>query len=153
MSILKSIFGKRPADSPISAEEVRLVQSSFAKVAPLADQVAVLFYAKLFELDPTLKTLFKNDIKSQGQKLMTMLAAAVNGLSDLDNLQPVVRDLGKRHVGYGVKEDHYSTVGAALLGTLEAGLGEDWTDELKSAWTAVYTWIAVTMKHAAAQAA
>lgn len=122
---------------------ITLVQTSFAKVAPIASTAAELFYAKLFELDPSLKAIFPTDnpeaMKGQGNKLMTMLSAAVAGLNNLDKLVPVLEDLGKRHVAYKVEAAHYDTVGAALLSTLEAGLGADFTPEVKTAWTATYT--------------
>lgn len=125
----------------MEANTVTLVQESFQKVRPIAQTAATIFYNKLFELDPKLKPLFptgEEAMKSQGNKLMTMLGAAVTGLSDLDALIPVLEDLGKKHVGYNVKESHYDTVGAALLATLEAGLGDDFTLEVKEAWTSVY---------------
>ncbi|WP_258105725.1 globin family protein [Marinoscillum sp. MHG1-6] len=148
MSIFKSLF-KKKEEGPISSKQKELVQSTFAQVAPIAETAADIFYNKLFELDPALKPLFKGDIKDQGKKLMTMLAAAVKGLDDLGSLVPVVQDLGKRHVGYGVTDEHYDTVAAALLYTLETGLGDNWNDEVKDAWVAVYTVLATTMKDAA----
>lgn len=153
MSFLTSIFGKKKEEGPITAGQKELVQTTFGMVAPIADKAAEIFYDKLFALDPELKPLFKGDMSEQGNKLMTMLAAAVKGLDDLEALVPVVQDLGRRHTGYGVKDAHYDTVGAALLGTLEAGLGDAWNDEVKEAWTAVYTVLATTMKDAAAEAA
>lgn len=149
MSILKSIFGKKEPAAPITAKQKELVQSTFAQVAPIAETAADIFYNKLFELDPAVRALFKGDIKDQGRKLMTMLAAAVKGLDDLGALVPVVQDLGKRHVAYGVTDAHYDTVAAALLYTLETGLGDNWNDEVKDAWVAVYTVLASTMKDAA----
>ncbi len=106
---------------------------------PIADTAADLFYGRLFELDPTLRKMFPEDMKAQKKKLIAMLGAAVAGLSIVNELMPVVRDLGKRHVGYGVQERHYKTVGAALLWTLEQGLGAAWTPALKDAWVEVYT--------------
>lgn len=154
MSIFKSLFSKKEVEEgPITRRQKELVQSTFAMVAPIAEQAADIFYTKLFELDPSLKPLFKGDIKVQGTKLMTMLAAAVKGLDDLGALVPVVQDLGRRHVGYGVKDEHYDTVAAALLSTLETGLGDAWTEEVKDAWVVVYTVLATTMKAAAADAA
>ncbi len=152
MGILSSLF-KKKEEGPITAKEKELVQSTFAMVAPIAPKAAEIFYGKLFELDPELKPLFKGDMVEQGNKLMTMLAAAVKGLDDLGALVPVVQDLGKRHVGYGVKDEHYDTVAAALLGTLEVGLGDAWNDEVKAAWVSVYTVLATTMKSAAAEVA
>jgi len=129
-----------------------LVQNSFIRIATIADDAAILFYQKLFELDPSLKPMFRGDVTEQRKKLMQMLTAAVKGLDRLEQLVPVVQDLGRRHGAYGVKESHYETVGAALLWTLEAGLGRDFTPEVKEAWTAVYGLLATTMKDAAREA-
>jgi hemoglobin-like flavoprotein len=129
-----------------------LVQNSFVDIATIADDAAVLFYQRLFELDPSLRQMFRGDMTEQRKKLMQMLTAAVKGLDHLDRLVPVVQDLGRRHTGYGVQESHYETVGAALLWTLEMGLGRNFTPEVKEAWTAVYTLLATTMKDAAREA-
>lgn len=130
-----------------------LVQSTFTLVAPIAETAAELFYNRLFEIDPRLKPLFKGDIKAQGQKLMAMIGIAVKGLDDPGALIPLVKSLGDRHAGYGVKAQDYQTVGAALLWTLEKGLGEAFTPEVKEAWTAVYTLLADTMINATAEQA
>ena len=129
-----------------------LVQESFAAVALIADDAALLFYRRLFELDPSLQRMFKGDMTEQRRKLMQMLTAAVKGLDRLDQLVPVVEDLGRRHVGYGVADEHYDTVGAALLWTLEKGLGNAFTPDVKDAWIAVYGLLAGTMKNAAKEA-
>jgi hemoglobin-like flavoprotein len=129
-----------------------LVQQSFAAVAPQADVAAALFYGRLFELDPSLKPLFKGDIAEQGRKLMTMIAMAVRGLDRPDDLLPAVKLLGVRHAGYGVRDEHYDTVAAALLWTLERGLGTAFTPDVKDAWVAVYTVLATAMKDAATAA-
>jgi hemoglobin-like flavoprotein len=92
-----------------------LVQESFAAVAPIADDVAALFYRRLFDLDPSLRQMFRGDMSEQRKKLMQMLTAAVKGLDRLEQLVPVVQDLGRRHSTYGVVDRHYETVGAALL--------------------------------------
>ena len=136
----------------MTPREIELVQSSFAKVAPIADQAAAMFYARLFELDPSLTALFQGDMAEQGKRLMAMIAAAVKGLDDLDSLVPVVQDLGRRHARYGVKGAHYETVGQALLETLAKGLGEAFTDDVKRAWTAVYGVLSTTMIAAAQDA-
>ena len=128
-----------------------LVQSTFAKVAPIAETAAGLFYARLFELDPSLRPLFTSDMQEQGRKLMQMLAVAVAGLDDLDMLVPAVRALGKRHAGYGVLDEHYETVGTALIWTLETGLGDAFTFEVRDAWTTVYWILADTMKSGTAE--
>jgi len=126
-----------------------LVQSSFEKVAPIAETAAALFYGRLFELDPSLRHMFPSDMAEQGRKLMHMLTLAVRGLDRPDQLIPAVEMLGRRHAGYGVKPEHYDTVAAALLWTLEQGLGEAFTPEVKDAWVAVYTLLATTMQTAA----
>jgi hemoglobin-like flavoprotein len=129
-----------------------LVQDSFAAVTPIADDAAVLFYRRLFELDPSLERMFKGNMSEQRRKLMQMLTAAVKGLDRLDQLVPVVQDLGRRHAAYGVADAHYGTVGAALLWTLEKGLGDAFTPEVRDAWIAVYGLLAGTMKDAAKHA-
>lgn len=137
----------------VTPEEVTLVQSSWEKVAPISDTAADLFYGKLFELDPALKAMFPDDMVEQKKKLMQTLAVCVNGLTDLGEIVPAVQALGQRHVGYEVKDEHYETVGAALLWTLGQGLGDDFTDETKAAWTTVYGVLSSTMKQAAAELA
>jgi hemoglobin-like flavoprotein len=126
-----------------------LVQDSFATIAPIADDAAVLFYQRLFELDPSLEPMFRGNMAEQRKKLMQMLTAAVKGLDRLDQLVPVVENLGRRHAGYGVTDAHYDTVGSALLWTLEMGLGRAFTAEVKDAWATVYGLLATTMKEAA----
>ena len=130
-----------------------IVQSSWQQVLPVRELVAGLFYAKLFELDSSLKTLFKGNMKEQGGKLMTMIGVAVANLDRPETLMPVLKGLGARHGGYGVKDHHYDTVAAALLDTLQRGLGEAFTPEVKSAWIDVYGVLAGTMKAAAAKPA
>ena len=118
--------------------QVKLIQESFTKVAPISVQAAALFYGRLFEIAPDVKPLFKGDMTEQGRKLMATLAVVVNGLSDLSAILPAASALAKRHVAYGVMPDHYAPVGAALLWTLERGLGAAWTSELAAAWAAAY---------------
>lgn len=122
----------------MTPQQIKLVQDSFAKVAPISEQAAALFYGRLFEITPEVKPLFKGDMKEQGRKLMATLAVVVNGLADLDAILPAASALVRRHVAYGVKPSH-SPVGEALLWTLERGLGAAWTRELALAWTAAYT--------------
>ena len=135
----------------MTAKQIELVQCSWSKVVPIADQAAKLFYGKLFELDPSLKPLFKSDIEEQGHKLMQMINTAVGSLTKLEELIPAVQALGKRHSSYGVIDEHYATVGSALLWTLEKGLGEAFTPEVNEAWTETYNVLATTMKTAAAE--
>lgn len=119
-------------------ETIKLVQASWVKVMPIAPQAAELFYNNLFKLDPSLRAMFRGDMQAQGKKLMQMISAAVGKLSDLDVLVPILQSLGQRHETYGVKPAHYATVGTALLTTLEQGLGEDFTPEVRQAWAQVY---------------
>ncbi len=130
----------------MTSAEITLVQDSFRKVAPIADQAASLFYARLFELDPSLRHLFNSDMAEQGRKLMHMLGLAVAGLDRLDELVPAVRQLGLRHAGYRVRDEHYETVGEALLWTLGRGLGAAFTAEMQAAWAKAYWTLAETMK-------
>jgi hemoglobin-like flavoprotein len=123
----------------VTPDQIKAIQDSFAKVAPISEQAAAMFYGRLFEVAPAVKPLFKNDIKEQGRKLMATLAVIVNGLSNLEAILPAASALAKRHVDYGVKAGDYAPVGAALLWTLEQGLGEHWTPQLAAAWTAAYT--------------
>lgn len=136
----------------MSPSQIDLVQSSFAEVKPIAATAAELFYERLFFLDPSLRKLFRNDMGKQGQMLMGMIGAAVGGLRNLETLAPVVRQLGARHVGYGVKDEHYQTVGAALLWTLEQGLGARFTPEVRDAWAAAYELLSQVMQQGALEA-
>lgn len=137
----------------MTPDKVKLVQDSFAKVAPIADAAADIFYDRLFEIAPEVRRLFPAEMKDQKQKLMKTLGVAVQNLHQVETIIPVVQQLGARHVGYGVKPEHYDTVGAALLYTLEKGLGDGWTPELKAAWAETYGLVAGVMKDAAAKAA
>jgi hemoglobin-like flavoprotein len=132
----------------MTPEKIALVQSTWAKVVPIKETAAELFYGKLFELDPSLRALFKSDIREQGRKLMAMIGTAVGGLNNLGALVPAVQDLGRRHAGYGVKAADYTTVAAALLWTLEKGLGDAFTPQVKEAWTDTYMVLAKTMQAA-----
>ncbi|HLG83805.1 MAG TPA: globin family protein [Bradyrhizobium sp.] len=122
----------------MTPEQVTLVQQSFSKVAPIADQAAVLFYDRLFEIAPQVKAMFPTDMTEQRKKLMATLAVVVNGLSNLEAILPAASALAQRHVAYGAKPEHYPVVGSALLWTLEKGLGDGWTPDVASAWTAAY---------------
>lgn len=122
----------------MTPDQVKLVQQSFAKVAPIADQAATIFYDRLFEVAPSVKAMFPSDLTEQRKKLMATLAVVVNGLSNLESVLPAASALAIRHVSYGAKAEHYPVVGGALLWTLEKGLGEAWTPEVADAWTAAY---------------
>ena len=133
----------------ITPRQKQLIQQSFAKVEPIADDAARIFYGKLFEYDPNLRELFKGSMKQQGQKLMATLKVAVNTLDNLDKLVPVLQQLAIKHVDYGVKVDDYTPVGNALLFALKTGLGNEFTDEVKEAWRDLYIVVADVMRSAA----
>jgi hemoglobin-like flavoprotein len=137
----------------LTVDDIALVRASFAKVLPIKDAAADLFYDRLFEIAPQLRPMFPADLKAQKLKLMAMIAAAVGGLDDLGALVPTVKALGARHAGYGVTASLYGTVAAALIWTLERGLGDEFTADVRAAWTEVYMVLADTMQAGAAEAA
>ena len=133
----------------MTPQQIQLVQQSYSKIVRIADQAAGLFYTRLFETAPYVLPLFKGDMHEQGRKLMSVIGVAVVALDNLPELVPIVRDLGRRHASYGVKDDHYDVVAEAFLWTVEKGLGESFTDDVKEAWTSAYLLLANTMKGAA----
>ena len=127
--------------------DIGLIRSSWAAVEPIADTAASLFYARLFELDPAIERLFRRtDMAAQRKILMQTLTVVVKSLDKLDQIVPAVQALGRRHAGYGVRESHYATVGEALLWTLQKGLGQAFTPEIRGAWARMYNILATTMK-------
>jgi hemoglobin-like flavoprotein len=125
-------------EDSMTPDQVKLVQESFAKVAPISETAAVLFYDRLFEIAPKVKAMFPTDMTEQRRKLMATLAVVVGGLGNLESVLPAASALARRHVSYGAKAEHYPVVGAALLWTLEKGLGDGWTPDVAEAWTAAY---------------
>jgi len=137
----------------MTPEQITHVQNSFQKVASLGDTVAELFYTRLFEIDPGLRRMFKSDMFEQGRKLMKVLSVAVHGLSRLDNLVPQIQALGRRHADYGVIPVQYTTIGFALMWTLEKGLGRAFTPDIRAAWAEAYGLLSTTMITAAGRKA
>jgi hemoglobin-like flavoprotein len=141
----------------MTPSEIALVKESFRRIVPIGDQVAALFYARLFDLDPSLRSLVTGDRVEQGRKLMAMLAAAVASLEQLDRIAPALRAVGARHADHGLRERHYPTVGVALLWTLEKCLGESFTAGIRTAWDKTYALLAHTLadanRHVSAAAA
>jgi nitric oxide dioxygenase len=133
----------------MNEKQIELVQASFELVRPIADQASETFYARLFEIAPHFKHMFKGDMRKQGAMLMSTLGLAVGSLNKLETILPAVRSLGKRHAGYGVTAEHYQPVAEAFLWTLEYYLREDFTPELKEAWVAAYMTLAGAMIAAA----
>jgi hemoglobin-like flavoprotein len=133
----------------MTPEEVVMVQESWKQVLPISDKAAELFYGRLFEIAPEVQPYFKGDMAEQGKKLMAMINTAVNSLNELESVVPAVQAMAVRHVDYGVKPEDYDSVGAALIWTLDAGLGDAFTDDVRDAWVKVYTTLADVMKTAA----
>lgn len=136
----------------LTANDIALVRTSFAKVLPIKAAAADLFYNRLFEIAPQLRPMFPKDLREQKAKLMAMIGAAVGGLHDLATLVPHVKALGARHAGYGVTVAHYSIVADALMWTLQRGLGDEFTPDVRSAWAKVYGVLAGTMQAGAVEA-
>ena len=135
----------------MTPEQKQIVQNTWQLMVPTADTASCLFYERLFEIDPTTRPLFRAEsLPEQKRKLMQVLGIVVRGLDDLGNLMPIVEDLGRRHSGYGVTEQHYQSVGSALLWTLRKGLGQAWTAEAEVAWCKVYALLSGVMRSAAA---
>ena len=136
--------------------QIKLVQDSFDKVAPISEQAAVLFYGRLFEVAPSVRAMFPDDMTEQRKKLMATLAVVVGGLANLESVLPAASALAKRHVNYGATPEHYPVVGGALLWTLEKGLGDAWTPDVAEAWTAAYATLSgymISEAYGSAQAA
>ncbi|MFG1189339.1 globin family protein [Xanthobacter flavus] len=136
----------------MTPNQIELIQDSFRKVVPIADTAAALFYGRLFEIAPEVKPLFKGDMSLQGAKLMATLGLVVAGLNDLSKIVPAAESLARKHVAYGVKDAHYAPVGAALIWTLERGLGPDFTPETEEAWAKAYGILSSVMIAASAEA-
>lgn len=140
----------RPASDEGHAALLRL---SFQRVEALGDVVAELFYGRLFVLDPSLRPLFRGDMKAQGRKLLSALTVVVRHAETFEAIAPVVESLGRRHVAYGVRDEHYDTVRSALIWTLQQGLGDDFTPATAAAWADVYDRVAGAMRAAAHEVA
>lgn len=136
----------------MTPQQIELVKKTWVMVVPIADAAAELFYGRLFELEPSYRKMFKHDMTEQGKKLMKTINIAVEALDDVEPLVPTLKQMGADHAGYGVVDRDYNVVGAALLWTLEKGLADAFTDEVKNAWAAVYEVLADTMKAGAAEA-
>ena len=137
----------------MTPEQISLIRASWQLVLPISDDAAALFYGRLFEVDPSLRPMFRGDMTEQGRKLMQMITTVVRSLDRPDRVIGAVEALGARHAGYGVRDEHYDTVGAALLWTLEQGLGDAWSAPLADAWAEAYGTLAGVMQAAAARSA
>ena len=135
----------------MTPRQIELVQQSFDKVKPIQEAAAALFYDRLFTIDPGIRPLFRHDMTEQGGKLMAAIDMVVRALDHIEPMLKTIRDLGRRHVGYGVTNRHYLSVGTALLWTLEQGLGDEFTEEVRDAWASAYQVLSSTMMEAAAE--
>jgi nitric oxide dioxygenase len=136
----------------MTQHQIGLVQSSFSLVVPILESATMMFYDRLFQLDPSLRPMFRTPQPDQAGKLAHVLTVVVKGLNRPDQILPAVEELGRRHSNYGVRPEHYATVGAALLWTLQSGLGEAFTAEVRDAWSSAYLLLSSTMQKAAAEA-
>jgi hemoglobin-like flavoprotein len=137
----------------MTPHQIQLVKTSFASVEPIADVAATIFYRRLFDLDPALRALFPSDLTAQRRNLMQTLTVVVRNLDRIEGILPAVESLGARHHGYRVRPADYETVGAALLDTLEEGLGDAFTADVRAAWAAAYGLLASVMVRAGDEAA
>lgn len=135
----------------MDSKQIMLVQRSWQEVASMSDHLGSLFYQRLFEIEPSLRPLFKSDLEAQSRKLTAMLAHVVASLDSFSSLVPAVQDLGRRHVAYGVRSEHYDKVGTALLWSLQRTLGDAFTLETREAWATAYRILAEVMRSAAAR--
>jgi hemoglobin-like flavoprotein len=133
----------------VNATQQGLVQTTFARLAVMPEVTGALFYERLFVINPSFRSLFKNDMRIQGIKLMAMLAMVVYNLPKPRQVSPAIRDLAIRHVKYGVKSAYYDATREAMLWTLEQALAEDLTPDVREAWTVCYDELAGEMKAAA----
>jgi hemoglobin-like flavoprotein len=145
--------GRLEKGTIMTPRQIELVQSSFCLAQPILDDIVALFYDRLFELDPSLRRLFTSSRQEQTRKVAQALTLVVKSLARLEQIRAAIHALGVRHVAYGVRDEHYATVGAALLCALEAELDDAFTPEVREAWSAAYGWLAFTMQRAAAVSA
>ena len=138
----------------MNSDQIHILRHTWAQVVPMGETAIALFYQRLFEVDPSLQSMFHSVNPSvQHQKLFKALNSVINDLERPDQLLPVLEQLGRRHASYGVRDAHYDSVGAALLWTLKQGLGTAWTPAAQTAWSEAYTLIANIMRNAAPQGA
>jgi len=130
----------------MTQHQIELVKSSFAKILPIAQEVTDIFYSRLFEIAPYLRSLFIGDMKEQGKKMIETLTFAVDNLNRLEEIVPALQKMGNDHKSYGVANAHYDIVASALLWTLERGLGAEFTNDVRNAWVALYITVVDTLK-------
>ena len=127
-----------------------IVQQSWTKIIPIRDDAAALFYTRLFELDPSLRSRFKGDVTEQTRTWGTMVSIAVANLERPFILLPTLYSLGAQQEKNGIQAHHYDIAGIALLDTLQCVLGEAFTPEIRAAWANGYRAITNVLKTAGA---
>ena len=135
----------------MTLRQIELVQQSFRLIQPNIDDLAILFYKRLFAIDPSLRRMFHRSRREQALLLAQTLSVVVKGIDRPSQLRADVEALGQRHAGYGVRDEHYAIAGEALVWTLEKGLRHAFTSEVRDAWVVAYGWLAFTMRRAAAR--
>jgi hemoglobin-like flavoprotein len=129
----------------MTPRQIALVRQSWVKVQPIADDAAKIFYERLFEIEPSLRSMFRGDMAEQGRKLMSMLSVVIHALERIDSLASL-QDLAARHATYGLKPEHYERIREALLWTLGKGLGRSFDPEVREAWLSFYARLAGRMQ-------
>lgn len=131
-------------------EQIKVLRKSWSQVTPLGDAAAELFYDRLFKIDPGAQSLFGGtNFSQQYRNLLQAINYVVQNVDKVDVLMPVLSGLGQRHATYGVRDEHYDSVGEALIWTLEQGLGDQWSAEVRDVWCDAYNTVSTVMKHAA----
>lgn len=137
----------------MTRNDIQLVKQSWSQLAPGALDMVDQFYGKVFELDPELRELFPADMKEQSSKLLDMLHVLINGLDYWDSISTSIKQLGGRHLDYGVQDRHYDIISQAWMWTLLHNLGEDFTADMQHAWCSTFNLLMETMKEGAARKA
>lgn len=138
----------------MTPEQKQILRQTWAQIVPIGDTAATLFYNRLFAIDPSTRKMFSSvDLRAQRSKLLQALGHIIDGLDQFEALLPMLKQLGRRHSGYGVRDEHYDSVGDALLWALKRGLKDSWTPAVKDAWIEIYTMIASVMRHASVDVA
>jgi hemoglobin-like flavoprotein len=133
----------------MTSKQIELVQNSWQHIVSNVSEAGEIFYSRLFEKNPQLRSMFSTDIKEQSRKLVAIISFAVKKLNNLSEVISDVQALGRRHGKYGVQPSHYVIVADSLLWTLEKGLGDKWNEEIREAWTKLYSTLAEIMINAA----
>lgn len=122
----------------MTPQQIAAVRESWTRLLPIQDTAAELFYQRLFRVYPEVEPLFKGDMQEQGEKLMKLLGKAVDFLDDTDALIEPLKQAGRAHRSYGVKQEDYEKVADCLFWTLEEGLGKAFDSFTRESWAETY---------------